>query len=84
MKKRFGKYHDFIVLWTMFWTAISVGLILGYLLNQLVMCMSGAHYILEEEELEEVKPKPSMVCNYSGLPSALSYANENKVRRTNS
>tara|TARA_Y100001933_G_C18552887_1_gene378070 strand:+ start:443 stop:544 length:102 start_codon:yes stop_codon:yes gene_type:complete len=33
MKKRFGKYHDFIVLWTMFWTAISVGLILGYLLN---------------------------------------------------
>ncbi len=48
------------------------------------MCMSGAHYILEEEELEEVKPKPSMVCNYSGLPSVLSYANENKVRRTNS
>ena len=20
MKKRFGKYHDFIVLWTMFWS----------------------------------------------------------------
>ena len=33
MKKRFGKYHDFIVLWTMFWTAIGVGLTLGYLLN---------------------------------------------------
>ncbi len=39
------------------------------------MCMSGAHYILEEE-LEEVKPKPSLVCNYSGLPSVISYTNE--------
>lgn len=33
MKKRFGKHHDFIVLWTMFWTAISVGLFLGWILN---------------------------------------------------
>jgi len=33
MEKRFGKYHDFIVLWTAFWTAISVGVLLGYLLN---------------------------------------------------
>ena len=39
------------------------------------MCMSGAHYILEDE-LEEVKPKPSLVCNYSGLPSVISYTNE--------
>jgi hypothetical protein len=37
--------------------------------------MSGAHYIIEDE-LEEVKPKPSLVCNYSGLPSVLSYTNE--------
>ncbi len=33
MEKRFGKYHDFIVLWTALWTAIGVGLLLGYLLN---------------------------------------------------
>ncbi len=33
MKKRFGKHHDFIVLWTMFWTAIIVGLLMGYLTN---------------------------------------------------
>ena len=38
--------------------------------------MSGAHYILEEE-LEEVKPKPSLVCSYSGLPSVISYNYEN-------
>ena len=40
------------------------------------MCMSGAHYILEDE-LEEVKPKPSLVCSYSGLPSVISYSYEN-------
>ena len=33
MKKRFGKYHDFIVLWTMFWAAISVGLLMAYITN---------------------------------------------------
>lgn len=33
MKKRFGKHHDFIVLWTMFWTAIAVGLLMGYITN---------------------------------------------------
>ena len=33
MKKRFGKHHDFIILWTMFWTAIIVGLLMGYLTN---------------------------------------------------
>jgi len=33
MKKRFGKHHDFIVLWTMFWVAIIVGLLMGYLTN---------------------------------------------------
>lgn len=38
------------------------------------MCMSGAHYILEEEE-EEKKPK-NYTCNYSGLPSILSYEDE--------
>ena len=37
------------------------------------MCMSGAHYILEEEE--EEKPK-NYTCNYSGLPSILSYEKE--------
>ena len=40
------------------------------------MCMSGAHYMLEDE-LEEVKPKPSLVCSYSGLPSVISYNYEN-------
>ena len=33
------------------------------------MCMSGAHYILEEEQDD---PK-NYTCNYSGLPSILSY-----------
>ena len=90
MKKRFGKYHDFIVLWTMFWTAISVGLILGYLLNQ-IMCSSGAHY-LDWEDIEELKEKdrilkeqkegtdPKYICNYSGLPSLLIYQ-EDEINR---
>ena len=43
------------------------------------MCMSGAHYILEDE-LEEVKPKPSLVCSYSGLPSVISYNYENSKK----
>ncbi len=38
------------------------------------MCMSGAHYEIEEE-MEEVIIKPKMVCSYSGLPSVLSYMN---------
>ena len=33
MKKRFGKYHDFIVLWTMFWVAIGGGLLMAYITN---------------------------------------------------
>ena len=33
MKKRFGKYHDFIVLWTMCWVAIGVGLLMAYITN---------------------------------------------------
>ena len=33
MSKRLGKHHDFIVLWTMFWVAIIVGLLMGYLTN---------------------------------------------------
>ena len=36
------------------------------------MCMSGAHYVIEEEE-EEVKIDPKFYCAYSGLPSVLSY-----------
>jgi len=39
------------------------------------MCMSGAHYVIEEET-KEVKPKPSLVCSYSGLPSVISYSYE--------
>lgn len=42
------------------------------------MCMSGAHY--EIEEWEEVKPKPSLVCSYSGLPSVISYNYENSKK----
>ena len=38
------------------------------------MCMSGAHYVIEEE-IEEVTVEPKMVCSYSGLPSVLSYSN---------
>ena len=36
------------------------------------MCMSGAHYILEEE-IEEVTIDKKLVCSYSGLPSVISY-----------
>ena len=43
------------------------------------MCMSGAHYVIEEE-IKEVKPKPSLVCSYSGLPSVISYQNESNNR----
>lgn len=43
------------------------------------MCMSGAHYLIEEE-MEEVKPKPSLVCSYSGLPSVISYNYENSKK----
>ena len=43
------------------------------------MCMSGAHYEIYEE-LEEVKPKPKLVCSYSGLPSVISYQNESNNR----
>ena len=42
------------------------------------MCMSGAHY--EIEEWEEVKPKQNMVCSYSGLPSVISYNYESNNR----
>ena len=31
MKKRFGKYHDIIVLSIAFWTAIGVGLLMAYI-----------------------------------------------------
>ncbi len=41
--------------------------------------MSGAHYEIYEE-LEEVKPKPKLVCSYSGLPSVISYQNESNNR----
>ncbi len=45
------------------------------------MCMSGAHYILEEEEqMEEVTVKPKMICSYSGLPSVLSYVDYDSKR----
>ena len=40
------------------------------------MCMSGAHYILEEE-IEEVTIDKKLVCSYSGLPSVISYSYEN-------
>ena len=43
------------------------------------MCMSGAHYIIEEE-IEEVTVEPKLVCSYSGLPSVLSYQNESNNR----
>ncbi len=39
------------------------------------MCMSGAHYIEEEEELD-----PKYHCSYSGLPSVLSYQNKHKIK----
>jgi len=41
--------------------------------------MSGAHYEIYEE-LGEVKPKPKLVCSYSGLPSVISYQNESNSR----
>ena len=41
--------------------------------------MSGAHYEIYEE-LGEVKPKPKLVCSYSGLPSVISYQNESNNR----
>jgi hypothetical protein len=42
--------------------------------------MSGAHYMIEEEEDTsidkiEVKKTKNYTCNYSGLPSILSYQN---------
>jgi hypothetical protein len=42
--------------------------------------MSGAHYIIEEVEdtpkdKTEVKKTKNYTCNYSGLPSILSYQN---------
>ena len=47
------------------------------------MCMSGAHYIIEETEVEdtsknktEVKETKNYTCNYSGLPSIISYEKE--------
>jgi len=43
------------------------------------MCMSGAHYLIEEE-MEEIVTKPKMVCSYSGLPSVISYQNESNNR----
>ena len=42
------------------------------------MCMSGAHYILEEEEIEEVTIEKKLICSYSGLPSVISYMNYEK------
>tara|TARA_R100000805_G_C3560927_1_gene69798 strand:- start:485 stop:655 length:171 start_codon:yes stop_codon:yes gene_type:complete len=51
------------------------------------MCSSGAHYIDwdEIEELERISKEekegvdPKYICNYSGLPSILSYeSNKNK------
>ena len=33
MEKRFGKHHDLIVLSIAFWTAVGVGLLMGYLTN---------------------------------------------------
>ena len=42
------------------------------------MCMSGIHYLPEDEDIIEVKKvneevDPKYICNYSGLPSILSY-----------
>ena len=43
--------------------------------------MSGAHYEIEEmEEVKPIKPKPSLVCSYSGLPSVISYNYESNNR----
>ena len=44
------------------------------------MCMSGAHYIIEEvkdtsKDKIKVKEVKNYTCNYSGLPSILSYQN---------
>ena len=46
------------------------------------MCMSGIHYLPEDEE-EEVKVKKvkkqnkeKLICSYSGLPSVASYQNK--------
>lgn len=43
------------------------------------MCMSGAHYIIEEEEPKE-EPK-FYLCSYSGLPSILNYVEDDKKRK---
>lgn len=43
------------------------------------MCMSGAHYITEEEEPKE-EPK-FYLCSYSGLPSILNYVEDDKERK---
>jgi len=45
------------------------------------MCMSGIHYLPEEEEevkVKEIKKQvnENLVCSYSGLPSVASYQNK--------
>ena len=45
------------------------------------MCMSGIHYIFEDEEEEKVNEakkqvKEELICSYSGLPSVASYENK--------
>ena len=43
------------------------------------MCMSGIHYLPEEEEeVKETKKQvdENLICSYSGLPSVASYQNE--------
>jgi len=39
------------------------------------MCLSGAHYFIEDE-LEELPKKKKLVCSYSGLPSVESYMDD--------
>ena len=43
------------------------------------MCMSGIHYLPEEEEeVKEIKKQvdENLICSYSGLPSVASYQNK--------
>ncbi len=45
------------------------------------MCMSGIHYVFEDEEEEKANEaknqvKEELICSYSGLPSVASYENK--------
>ena len=49
------------------------------------MCMSGIHYLPEEEEVKETKKQvdENLICSYSGLPSVASYQNEKDKEHVN-